>query len=130
MCIRDSLRSHHVDGILWDKLAQSLPACSAALEGIPVRKMACCEPPSPENSCIDYAGLAYQAAAYLIAQKHRNIPVSYTHLDVYKRQVQPQANIVPIDYDPSATKVNQENRIKLMLAVAQDQRQTEEKRAV
>ncbi len=38
------LRSHHVDGILWDKLAQSLPACSAALEGIPVRKMACCEP--------------------------------------------------------------------------------------
>ena len=46
------------------------------------------------------------------------------------REVQPQANIVPIDYDPSATKVNQENRIKLMLAVAQDQRQTEEKRAV
>ena len=41
------------------------------------------------------------------------------------REVQPQANIVPIDYDPSATKVNQENRIKLMLAVAQDQRQTE-----
>ena len=46
------------------------------------------------------------------------------------REVQPQANIVPIDYDPSATKVNQENRIKLMLAVAQDQRQTEEQRAV
>ena len=32
------------------------------------------------------------------------------------------ANIVPIDYDPSATKVNQENRIKLMLAVAKEQR--------
>lgn len=30
----------------------------------------------------------------------------------------PEANIVPIDYDPSATKVNQENRIKLMLANA------------
>jgi len=30
------------------------------------------------------------------------------------------ANIVPIDYDPSATKVNQENRIKLMLAVARE----------
>lgn len=28
----------------------------------------------------------------------------------------PDANIVPIDYDPGATKVNQENRIKLMLA--------------
>ncbi len=35
------------------------------------------------------------------------------------REVHPQANIVPIDYDPSATRVNQENRIKLMLAVAQ-----------
>ena len=32
----------------------------------------------------------------------------------------PEANIVPIDYDPSATKVNQENRIKLMLAVARE----------
>lgn len=30
----------------------------------------------------------------------------------------PDANIVAIDYDPSATKVNQENRIKLMLANA------------
>lgn len=32
----------------------------------------------------------------------------------------PLSNIVPIDYDPSATKVNQENRIKLMLAVAKE----------
>lgn len=32
----------------------------------------------------------------------------------------PKANIVPIDYDPSATKVNQENRLKLMLAVARE----------
>ncbi len=30
----------------------------------------------------------------------------------------PQANIVAVDYDPSATKINQENRIKLMLANA------------
>lgn len=30
----------------------------------------------------------------------------------------PEANIVAIDYDPGATKVNQENRIKLMLANA------------
>ncbi len=30
----------------------------------------------------------------------------------------PNSNIVAIDYDPSATKVNQENRIKLMLANA------------
>ena len=30
----------------------------------------------------------------------------------------PKANIVAIDYDPSASKVNQENRIRLMLANA------------
>lgn len=35
------------------------------------------------------------------------------------------SNIVPIDYDPGATKVNQENRIKLMLAVAKEKLQTE-----
>ena len=34
------------------------------------------------------------------------------------RALYPSANITPIDYDPSATKVNQENRIKLMLANA------------
>lgn len=32
----------------------------------------------------------------------------------------PTSNIVPIDYDPGATKVNQENRIKLMLAVGRE----------
>jgi predicted nucleotide-binding protein (sugar kinase/HSP70/actin superfamily) len=32
----------------------------------------------------------------------------------------PEANIVPIDYDPSATHVNQENRIKLMLSIAKE----------
>ena len=36
------------------------------------------------------------------------------------RELYPQANITPIDYDPSATQVNQENRIKLMLAVARE----------
>ena len=34
--------------------------------------------------------------------------------------VMPKANIVAIDYDPSATKVNQENRIKLMLSIARE----------
>lgn len=37
----------------------------------------------------------------------------------------PDANIVPIDYDPSITKVNQENRIKLMLAVAREKLKNE-----
>lgn len=36
------------------------------------------------------------------------------------RAVDERSNIVPIDYDPSATRVNQENRIKLMLAVAKE----------
>ena len=36
------------------------------------------------------------------------------------REKYPQANITPVDYDPSATRVNQENRIKLMLAVARE----------
>ena len=32
----------------------------------------------------------------------------------------PYSNVVAIDYDPGATKINQENRIKLMLAVARE----------
>lgn len=32
----------------------------------------------------------------------------------------PRANITAIDYDPGASKVNQENRIILMLAMAKD----------
>lgn len=36
------------------------------------------------------------------------------------KAVDERSNIVPIDYDPSATRVNQENRIKLMLAVAKE----------
>lgn len=38
------------------------------------------------------------------------------------KELDAQSNIVPIDYDPSATRVNQENRIKLMLAVAAENR--------
>lgn len=36
------------------------------------------------------------------------------------REVYPNANIVAVDYDPGATRVNQENRIKLMLSVARE----------
>lgn len=36
------------------------------------------------------------------------------------RTIYQNANITPIDYDPSATRVNQENRIKLMLSVAKE----------
>ncbi len=36
------------------------------------------------------------------------------------RNLYPNANICPVDYDAGASKVNQENRIKLMLALAQE----------
>lgn len=36
------------------------------------------------------------------------------------RMLYPNANIFPIDYDAGASKVNQENRIKLMLAIAEE----------
>lgn len=43
------------------------------------------------------------------------------------RCIYPDANIVPIDYDPGATRVNQENRIKLMLAVGAEKLRDKEK---
>lgn len=39
------------------------------------------------------------------------------------KQRNPSANIVAVDYDPGATKINQENRIKLMLANAHQMKQ-------
>ena len=36
------------------------------------------------------------------------------------KEVDPRANIVAIDYDPGSPKVNQENRIKLMLSIAKE----------
>lgn len=38
------------------------------------------------------------------------------------KEYYPYSNVCPIDYDAGATKVNQENRIKLMLAVAREDR--------
>lgn len=43
------------------------------------------------------------------------------------REYYPSSNIVAVDYDPGATKVNQENRIKLMLSVAKDNIKNKEK---
>lgn len=42
------------------------------------------------------------------------------------KQRDSRANIVAIDYDPGAPRVNQENRIKLMLAVAKEQLKKEQ----
>ena len=36
------------------------------------------------------------------------------------KNLYPNENVVAVDYDPSATKVNQENRIKLMIATARE----------
>lgn len=41
------------------------------------------------------------------------------------KEKHPEANIVAIDYDPGATKVNQENRLKLMLSIAEKSNFTE-----
>jgi len=42
------------------------------------------------------------------------------------RDLYPEANIFPIDYDSGASQVNQENRIKLMLAIAREEKRTNE----
>jgi predicted nucleotide-binding protein (sugar kinase/HSP70/actin superfamily) len=36
------------------------------------------------------------------------------------RRIDPRLNIVDNEYDPGATKINQENSIKLMLVVAKE----------
>ena len=36
------------------------------------------------------------------------------------KEKNPGVNIIAIDYDPGASKINQENRIKLMLADAKE----------
>ncbi len=48
------------------------------------------------------------------------------------REIHPEANIIPIDYDPGASEVNQINRIKLMLSTARDNivRKSEENRKI
>ena len=46
------------------------------------------------------------------------------------RELYPTANITPIDYDPGATRVNQDNRIKLMLAVARERLEQRESATV
>lgn len=43
------------------------------------------------------------------------------------RTLDPDCNIVAIDYDPSATQVNQENRIKLMLSIAKEKLEIRQK---
>ncbi len=43
------------------------------------------------------------------------------------RELYPKANICPIDYDSGASGVNQENRIKLMLAIAREENLTDDK---
>lgn len=42
------------------------------------------------------------------------------------KEINPKANIVAIDYDPGASRVNQENRIKLMLSVAKENLQKQQ----
>ena len=43
------------------------------------------------------------------------------------REMYPDANIVPVDYDPGASEANQTNRIKLLMTVAKDNLKTKQK---
>ena len=43
------------------------------------------------------------------------------------RDMYPEANIVPVDYDPGASEANQTNRIKLLMTVAKDNLKMKEK---
>ena len=42
------------------------------------------------------------------------------------RERYPNANVFPVDYDAGASRVNQENRIKLMLAIAEEEEEEHE----
>ena len=44
------------------------------------------------------------------------------------RDMYPEANIVPVDYDPGASEANQTNRIKLLMTVAKDNLKMEQKK--
>ena len=44
------------------------------------------------------------------------------------RDMYPDANIVPVDYDPGASEANQTNRIKLLMTVAKDNLKMEQKK--
>ncbi len=46
------------------------------------------------------------------------------------RDIYPNANIVPIDYDPGASVINQINRIKLMLSKAKENIEKKEKKEI
>ena len=43
------------------------------------------------------------------------------------RDMYPEANIVPVDYDPGASEANQTNRIKLLMTVAKDNLKVKQK---
>lgn len=66
--------------------------------------------------------IEHGAANIVCIQPFGCLPNHITGKGVIKklREIHPQANIIPIDYDPGASEVNQINRIKLMLATAQE----------
>ena len=77
-------------------------------------------------------GRAYKEGVHNIvcAQPFGCLPNHIVGKSVLKRikELYPESNITPIDYDASASRVNQENRIKLMLAVAKEQLENQNKR--
>lgn len=73
--------------------------------------------------------LIHQGAGNIVCvQPFGCLPNHITGKGVIKavRESYPTANIIPIDYDPGASEVNQVNRIKLMLAAAREQMKKKE----
>ncbi|MDO5718345.1 MAG: acyl-CoA dehydratase activase-related protein [Tissierellia bacterium] len=79
--------------------------------------------------------LIHQGASNIVCiQPFGCLPNHITGKGVIKklRELHPSANIIPIDYDPGASEVNQVNRIKLMLSTAKENvvKEREEKRKI
>ncbi len=69
---------------------------------------------------LEFAGHGYENI--VIAQPFGCLPCHVAAKGMINkvRRIDPRLNVVDIEYDPGATRVNQENRIKLMLVVAKE----------
>jgi predicted nucleotide-binding protein (sugar kinase/HSP70/actin superfamily) len=76
--------------------------------------------PTANNNIVEL--LEAEGAEAVCLQPFACLPNHITGKGMFReiRRSYPQANLTPIDYDPGASEVNQLNRIKLMLSVAEE----------